>query len=537
MWWTIIPVMIIALFFFFTPSTRNGGRAGGNFGKIDGKPVTQMEYVNARNEFKLFYLFHYGNWPDKKANVTEADIERETYVRVFLIRKATDLGIHASLEAAAAAANQMLRSLGRNGQTVTMNEFVTQVLRPEGLTAADFESFARNDVVIQQLVQTVGLSGALVTPQEAAGIYEREHQEISAQIVLFSADKYLPSVKVPPDALGNFYTNYMAEYRLPDRVQVNYVFFNITNYLAQSKEFWAKTNLEAQVDAIYLQYGAQTFPDAKTPDEAKDKIRDTLIRSQALAGARTDANEFAGAVFALTNASAGNLNLVASQKGLTVNKTAPFAATTGPEEFSAPESFTKIAFALSADEPFANPIIAPDGVYIIALDQKLPSEIPPFTEIRSKVMEDYKMQQAIGLARQAGTNFFLKISMDMATGKNFASAAVADGWQPQVLPPFSLSTRELPALAGHAELNQVKQAAFTTDVGHVSTFQPTADGGFVLFVQSQLPVDKAVMNAELPQFTESLRRTRENEAFQEWLQVEATRALQDTPVARQQAGR
>jgi hypothetical protein len=152
------------------------------------------------------------------------------------------------------------------------------------------------------------------------------------------------------------------------------------------------------------------------------------------------------------------------------------------------------------------------------------------------VTQDYQMQQATALAREAGTNFFVKLTVSMAMGKNFASACVADGLQPQVLPPFSLSTRELPVLGDRAELNQVKQAAFTTTAGHASSFQETPDGGFVLFVQSQLPVDQAVMAAELPQFTESLRRSRENEAFNEWLRVEAGRALRDTPVARQRTG-
>ena len=58
----------------------------------------------------------------------------------------------------------------------------------------------------------------------------------------------------------------------------------------------------------------------------------------------------------------------------------------------------------------------------------------------------------------------------------------------------------------------------------------------VLQFQSQLPVDQSVMNAELPQFTETLRRSRENAAFNEWLQTEATRALRDTPVVRRMAG-
>ena len=114
-------------------------------------------------------------------------------------------------------------------------------------------------------------------------------------------------------------------------------------------------------------------------------------------------------------------------------------------------------------------------------------------------------------------------------------ACIAAGLAPQVLPPFSLTTRELPELGGNAELNQVKQTAFTTSIGQASGFEQNNVGGFVLYVQSQLPIDQSVMNAEMPQYLTSLRRSRESEAFNEWvnqafgtwLQTEAGKALRD----------
>jgi len=45
-----------------------------------------------------------------------------------------------------------------------------------------------------------------------------------------------------------------------------------------------------------------------------------------------------------------------------------------------------------------------------------------------------------------------------------------------------------------------------------------------------LPVDQAVMNAQMPQFMAQLRRAQQNEAFNEWLQIEANRELRNTPV-------
>ena len=97
--------------------------------------------------------------------------------------------------------------------------------------------------------------------------------------------------------------------------------------------------------------------------------------------------EFAGAVFGLTNGGAENLAAIAKQKGLEVKTTAPFAAETGPQEISASAEFAKIAFGLTPDEPFANPIVATNGVYVIALARQLPSEIPPFADIRARVTQ------------------------------------------------------------------------------------------------------------------------------------------------------
>jgi hypothetical protein len=524
--------MIISLFFFFTPQTKNGGRASGDFGSINGKKITPSAYTGAENEFRLFYLFHYGVWPDKKSNVTDADLEREAYIRLLLTQKADELGIHVGEDAVATMAGQMIRSLGRNGQTVTLEEFTKQVLTPNGLTVLDFENFVRHDLYIQQLVQTLGLSGSLVTPQEAASVYTREHQEISAQIVYFPATNYLASVKAAPEAVAQFFTNNMAYYRLPDRLQVSYVAFSVSNYLEQSKAEWAKTNFDEQIDSIYLQYGAQAFPEAKSPVEAKAKIRESMIRQRALAAAKTEVNDFAATVFKMEPASAGNLEAVAKEKGLNVHVTAPFSAAEGPQEFAAPEGFAKTAFGLTPDAPFANPIMGTDAIYVIALAKQLPSEIPPFAEIRDRVTMNFKFAEALQLAQRTGTNFAHALTGSMVAGKSFSSSCLAAGLSPQVLPPFSLNTRELTELGGNAELNQVKQTAFTTPVGQASGFEANNAGGFILFVQSQLPVDQAVMNAELPQFLATLRRARENEAFNEWLQTEANHALSDTPMAR-----
>jgi len=531
LWWVIAGLTIISFVVFMGsgPARSGGGRPTGDFGVIYGRTITAQDFQKARAEYYLYYWMRNGQWPDKTASVSPEETEQGIYIRLLLGEKARQLGISVSEDALVAAASEFLRSLGRNGQSVAMDKFAEQVLAPEGLGVADLENFLRDELVVQQMIQVLGLSGALVTPQEAGQLYDREHQEVSAQAVFFSASNYLAQAVATPAAVGQFYTNYMAAYREPDRVQVSYVFFNVTNYFASARAEWEKTNFTEYVNSVYQKYGASQFPDVKTPDEAKAKIRDLLIRERALRAAHQAANEFATAVFAIEPAKPENLVAYAKQKGLAAPVTAPFSANYGPEEFTAPAAFTKAAFQLNADQPFAGPVPAADGIYVMALAAQLPSAIPSLEQIRGRVTQDFQEREAVALAQSAGTNFYASAAVQVAAGSSFAKAAVAAGHVPLVLSPFSLSTQEVPELGARADLRAVKQAAFTTAPGHVANFQPAGDGGFVLFVSQLLPLNTTEKTTDMPQFLAQVRRARQGEAFNLWLQAEANRELRSTP--------
>jgi len=543
LWWVIAGLTIISFIGWnIAPANRNGGAAGpGAYGTLYGHKITQQDYDNARNEFYLFYWFRNNEWPNRNPNIKSEDLEQQIYLRLMLTQKARALGIYVTDTAAAAAAGDMLRSpelaqaFRLSGQTVPIELFVKQVLQPEGMTADDLERFAMNDVAIQQLIQTLGLTGAFITPEEAVAAYQREHQEVSAQIVFLSASNFISQVPATPAYVAQFYTNYLAQYRLPDRVQVRYVEFNLSNFLAQANAELAKTNLDEIVDMNYRQLPPDYFPDAKTPEAAKAKIRELLIRNRALVDARAQANEFATAAFNLNPLRADNLATVAKQKGLTVQLSAPFTSLYGPEEFAAPPAFAKAAFSLTPDDPLAGPIVGTTAAYVIALAKQLPSEIPSLDQIRDRVTQDFRAMQATMIAMRTGTNFAPALASQLMAGHSFASLCIANGLQPETLPAFSLSTSELPELRNRASLPQVKQAAFSTAPGRASGFEETESGGFIVYVQSRLPLDTKSMSADLPQFTAALRRARESEAFNQWLQAEANRQLRTTPIFSRQA--
>jgi hypothetical protein len=523
MWMVIIAATIITFVYWGAGPNKSNPGGGGrvNLGSIGGEQVTPGDYYNALHEMYLRYFFNTGGrqWPDRDAKQAGFDVQRETYFRLLLIKRERDLNIHVSDAAVRQAASEILRSLGR-GNAIPLDIFETQVLRSSPLnpplTAGDFERFIRHDLGIQQLIATVGLSGRLVTPQEARAVYAREHEELSTEAVFFSASNYLAAVTTAPDAVAQFYTNRMADYRLNERVQVSYVAFGLSNHLAQAEEELAKTNLAELVEANYRQLGTNYYPDAKSPEEAKDRIRKEMIRRRAMGIARTKASEFAVGLFDMKPVRAENLETRAQSNGLAAGVSTPFASREWPKDIEVGADFTKAAFTLTADEPFAGPLDGADAAYVIALNRRLPSEVPPLERIRDQVTADYKLSQALAQARQAGEGFFKALTNGLAQGKTFADVCTETKARPVLVPPFSISTRELPEVENHASLEEFKQAAFTVAYGRPNQFVPTDEGGFVVFVHARLPLDEARTQAELPAFTGNLRQRRQNDAFNLW---------------------
>lgn len=548
LWWAIIILMGLGLVIYFNPSSRVSGGGGGqrgavNYGSINGERVSEGDFAQAWREVQLQYFFRNGGHFPDTAKPSGFEPERETYHWLLLIQKQEQMDIHVSTDTTAQFARQMLAQFHEAGLT-SAQAFLKQVLEPHGMDLEDFERFVQHFLGIQELIATVGLGGKLVTPQEAQGLYVRERQELATTAVFFSASNYLAQVTVTPDAVAQFYTNQQAAYRIPDRVQVSYVKFDLTNFLAEANEALDKmTNLDEQIEMAYQKDGTNFLREikAQTLAEAKVKIRDAKRKDLEVHAAGKKASALASALMETETPRPEDLDALAKTNGLPVHVTAPFDEMDGPQDIAVGPSFVKTAFALSpGSEPFAGPLAGEDAVYVIAFNKKLPSELPTLEQIRDRVAADYKFSHALAEARQAGTAFYQTATNGLAQGKTFSAICMEAKLTPVELPPFSISTRSLPevedrgvSLNPRFERGQygLKQLAFSTPPGKVSHFDPSNEGGIILYVRSRLPIDEGKMKADLPAFINSVRMQRQNEAFQAWFNKEVQRGLRDVPLS------
>lgn len=533
----IIAAVIVSFVIYFTPTAGSGRRGSltrASFGTIDGKVITRKMFMEAYTEAHLSFFLRYGTWPDKSAAQFGFNSDKETRSRLLLIQKLKELNFRADQAAVAQWIVDHFTNPKQPGSAVAIYEgFVKVELRRRGILEGDFQRFIGHELGINHLAALAGMAGKMVTPREAASLYRDENEKIEAEVVMFSVTNFLESVVLEPAAMGQFYTNQQSFYRVPERLQVDYVRWDITNYWTQADQIMAKnTNLAAEIDREYLSRGPNFFTDTNkmpmTPDAAKAKLRSERRQAAAIMAARREATKFATELFDLTPIKADNLKSLAALKGLTVGTTDAFTEDGGPRTINVGSGFAETAFKLTPERPYSSALPAEDGVFVIAIRQRIPSEVPPMTNIIVRVTADFRQYQARVLARQAGTNFYTLLTNAVAQGKSFKDVCAEAKVVPLLVPAFSPSTRSpLLGLDERIDLRTLQMAVSSLPVGKNSEIMSSRDGSFVAWVKSRSPVDEGELKEKLPTFMASLRQSRQYGAFEEWFRKQADLAHLD----------
>lgn len=519
-----IGIVIVSFVIFFSPN--QGGRAGrvpaGALGSIGGKPIERDDYLSALKEARLsFMLRNQGQWPGRSAR--EWDENREVLNRLFMLSEAKRLGVVVADDVAAARILELpFLNDERSGgfSRPAYDRFLGMIQSEGGLSRADFEQFMRHEVAVEHLVNVGGMSGGLVTPREAEARFRSGNDQYSAQLVHFSASNYLASVNLNPTNILQFYSNRVAAYRIPERLQVRYVKFAVSNFLADTdQQLAANTNLAALVEAQYTQRGADAFRDAannvKTPEAAKEEIREDFRNGFALNLARKKANEFANRLYQM-DSTADSVTKLAAEVGLVAQSSPPFVQGGVPVGLGVDNEFSRKAFGLSQDEPFATPYVGQDGVYVFAFEQKIPSEVRPFQDVEASVTEAVRRTESRAGAEEAGRKFSEAVKAALGQGKAFSAIAAEAGFTSMVLTNFSSETTALDGLPSRLTPGDLLRAASDLPAGKVSGFTPAADGGFVLFLEARNPVPDEKVKAELPTFISQQRQFGRFSAFSDW---------------------
>jgi hypothetical protein len=530
----IIAATIISFVAYFSPNRNNSNQnqdvSEANFGSINGEPITQQQLLSAEREGRIFFRLNTGEWPDSAEK--KKSLESFAQQRLLLNAELEEFHITATPEAAARYTRQLLGIKPGDAVPVDkISETLTKLAQEGGVSLDDFDRFARHQVGQEYLIALVGMTGKLITPQEAEVFYRRENEPMVTELVSFPATNFYSKTTATEAEIEDFYTKRQADYRVPDRIQVNYVAFTISNYLPKVEKDLG-TNLNDHVDQAYLQAGAAQFKDESgaqlSPEAAKAKIRKQMLLYGALSEAGKEAKAFLNDLSQGHNEehpyAIGDLATLAKTRNLTVKTTEPFDLKNGTNVFPIAPKYLRFLFQLRDDDPddkerseiYAPLVAGEEAVYVVGLQKRIPSEIQPLSAVHDKVAADDRESQALQLARAAGSRFEQELGAGLGQGKTFDTMCAAQFIHPQTLSPFSLTSTAIPELPDKADFEQVMNTAARMHPGQCSPFIPTANGGFILYIKAPLPVDEAALKRDMPAFLNRMRDHLQTAAFSAW---------------------
>jgi hypothetical protein len=541
LWYFIIAAIIVSFVAYFNPSSRFGAGQGSfsssvpDLGSINGEPITLEQRNAAMREGRLFFRLRTGAWPDPEdRNKQLLSWAQQSLVLQSLLK---DYKISATTDAAARFTKEQLFGVppGQAMPSDILNEWVqNDLMRKGGLTLDDLDRFARHQAAQEYLISLFGMTGKLITPKEVEFTYRRENEPMITEVVSFPTTNFYGATAPAEADLQEFFTKHEAEYRMPDRVQINYIVFEPSNYLVKGDVLMG-TNVDDKIDEYYHRQGADAFKDESgqplTAAAAEAKIKKEMRLSAAMSVAKKEAYDFLNALAEGHDDThpyaPSDLGKLAQTKGFTVKTTEPFDRKNGSKDLDlAPKKALDALFSLREDAPDDSeksrlylplPLTnSASALVVVGLQKRFPSQLQTLAAVRDQVLKDYRDSKALAQAKDAGEKFAGALQVGLTQGKSFDAVCAAQNVKPETLAPFALTTTNLPPGLDKPSFQQLQETVFALPVGQSSKFIATADGGLVAYVKERLPVDAARMERELPFYLARMREQRQIVAFQEW---------------------
>ncbi len=545
LWGLVIAATIISFVVYFSPNQRNGGGGslfggapGPDLGSVNGEKITPAELASAERQATLFFRIRSGSWPETQdqqkqiRRMAEQNLVIQALLKEYKITPTTD------------SAARVLREILQipPGQTIAqdkLNQWVQTELGKGGVGWADLDNFARQQAGQEYLMALFGTSGELITPKEEEFFYRRENQPMAAEVVKFLTSNYVSAAAPPEAELQDHYTKHEAEYRVPESLVVNYVPFYPSNYAAKADAVLG-TNIDERANQVYNQQGPETFKDESgkvlAQPDAIAKIKKQMVLYAELGEARKDAIIFLNALAQGRDEThpyaASDLEKLAKERAMPFKTTKPFDARASTNELDLPPRALQVLFSLrdyppgdpeATNDPeksalyVQSPLVSETAVYVAGLNKRIPSEVQPLAVVHDQVVKDYREFKATAAAKDAGDKFAAAVQVGLAQGKPFDAICAAQGLKPITLPPFALTTTNVPPDLDRATFSQVMQSVFPLPTGQSTRFLETQDGGVVAYLKDRLPVDETKMAAEMPMYLARMREQREVAAFSGWL--------------------
>ena len=447
-----------------------------------------------------------------------------------------------------------IRSVVTDGVTISPQEVLQEFQHRNAKTKIEYVLFDPSQFSKAVQISPAALEAFFKKDPERYRVPEQR----KVRYVLIDPDAVREQAKVNEGEAHLYYAQHLSDYRIPDRVKVAHILFKTTgktpeeiaaveqkardvlNQIKGGADFaeLAKKNSEdssaseggelgwvvrgqtvkqfedtafgmkpGQVSGlIRVVYGIHIIKledkqtaHLQTFDEVKAAITADLEKQRTADAQQRLADELATRLRPQPDA----FEPVARKAGLEPKLSPPFRFGQAVADLGSGDAFENLAFQLHKGE-VGTPITVPKGLAVIQLADIVPEHVPALEEVRARVEEDYRADQAKVLAADKAKQF----AAQAKTG-DFAKAAKAAGLTVKESKDFS-EQESVEGLGSGAQL----APAFTLMPGQTSDVVPMGANSVVFRVVSHTPANDADFGQQRDPITEELLDRKRNMAFE-----------------------
>jgi parvulin-like peptidyl-prolyl isomerase len=377
-----------------------------------------------------------------------------------------------------------------------------------GISETQLAETIREQIMMARLRALIA-TAVKVTPTELKLAYTPLHEETAVDYVEINAADQKENFDIKDDEARAFYDLNKEKFRKPAEVKVRVVYFTVSD---------ARKSItlgEDEIGEYYQLNKGKYLDDQKKPrplTEVKDEVKKDLLDLRAERHAGDLATGFSVKLVHEPGTARPDFTKIAAEFGLTPHETDFFGLRGTVAGINAGIQFNQAAFSLSPEVPFSDPVRGEDGYYVLEYLASQPSEVPPFDQVKERVVDLLKQQHARDAAAKRGRELAAKVKEAVAAGKNFKDACASFGLKAKTLEPFSIAqeTTNIPFAS------RIKDMALGMPTNAVSDFIATADGGFFFHLKQRIPPNSEDFEKNKTQMAMQLLDRNRQALFEDW---------------------
>ena len=386
----VLPFAFFGIDFYF----RDGGTSGG-VAKVGRSPISEQEYAQALRQAQDRMRETVRNNPALAAQMESPEFKQA--VLNDLIQRRV-LVAYANRAGMAVPDAELQRIIGgieafRDDSGKFSMKRYEQLLRAQGMTPASFEARVAQDMMLSRM-QSAYAGSAFVPDAVVERMVRIREQQREVSQVVFSPGDYRKQIQIPSEEAKKFYDGHGGEFRLPERVKVEFVILT-PEAAAQGLQV-----SEEDVRKVYQ----ERINQYRTPEKRKASHILVAVGPNASEQDKSAAKAKAQEIYQQLEASPKRFAELARKYSQD-----PGSAEKGGDlgEFERGfmvKPFDDAVFQLKVGE-ISPPVQTQYGYHIIRLDGIKPSVTTPFEKARAQILEDLRKERRQRAFTEAAQTF------------------------------------------------------------------------------------------------------------------------------------